>query len=53
MYVQFLINKEIKQKNPCNVVSAGTLNSFQNLDDKHWNHLLFCTDVADKHKPGQ
>ena len=28
------------------------INSFKNRD-KHWDHLLFCTDVANENKPRQ
>ena len=44
IYAHFFTNRSINHWNnlPCNIVSAGTLNSLKDLIDKHWwDHLLF------------
>ena len=32
---------------------TGTLDSFINLLDKHWERRMFCTNVTEKKKPAQ
>ena len=42
LYSHFFTNRVINNWNnlPCNIVTAGTLNTFKNLIDKHWNQYI-------------
>ena len=43
LYSHFFTNRVINNWNnlPCNIVTAGTQNTFKNLIDKHWNHDIY------------
>ena len=47
LHANFFTNRVVSTWNnlPNSVVTAGTLNSFKNGLDKHWEHLMFSVEI--------